>query len=324
MLKIFGDKDGDLAFLKEKRVAVLGYGSQGSAQAFMLRKSGVNVIVGVRRNGTSWKKAQNDGHRVMTIAAAAKHADIIHMLLPDELQGEIYAHEVEPFLSAGKTLSFSHGFAITFGLIKPPKKVDVIMVAPIAPGSEEKKLYLENQGVPAYVAVHQNPSGHAKKTALALAKAMKFTKSGVMQVSFKQETFTDLFGEQAVVCGGLAQLIETGFEVLTEAGYPAEMAYFECLHQVELVARLVREGGLGGMWKEVSNTAEYGGRRLAPQFTLKEVMKKALSRIESGQFARELAQENKKGMPFLKKARKQDKFLEIEKVGDRLRKGMNN
>lgn len=323
MLKIYRDSDVDLAVLQGRRIAVIGYGSQGCAQSFMLKESGCDVVVGVRKGGKSWKNAQSDGHKVMEIAQAAKVADIIHLLLPDEIQAQVYGNDIMQYVTSGKTLSFSHGLNITFSLIKPPKGVDVIMVAPIAPGSEERKMYLENKGVPAYVAVHKNFTGKALDTALAMAKAMKFTKVGVMEISFKQETFTDLFGEQVVVCGGLAELVRNGFDTLVESGFPEEVAYFECLHQVELLARLLRQKGIAGMWNEVSNTAEYGGRKVGPLIigkSAKQKMRRVLKAVENGKFAREFIRECKRGMPILQRLRKKDLDLPIEKTGERIRK----
>lgn len=322
-MRILGDADADVSVLKGKKLAVLGYGSQGSAQALMLKDSGIDVVVGLRKNGDSWQKAVADGQTVLPLAEAARKADIIHVLLPDEVQAKIFEEEIARHVTAGKTLSFSHGFNIVYGCIKPPRGVDIIMVAPVSPGSEERKLYLEDVGVPAVIAVYKNESGGARETALAMAKAMKFTKIGVLEGSFEQETFTDLFGEQVVLCGGLTELVRLGYDTLVEAGYPEEMAYFECLHQVELIAALLRKGGIGGMWNEVSNTAEYGGRIVGPQIIgpeAKEKMKEILKRVENGAFAKEFIKECKNGMPLLKKMREQDKNLSIEKAGAKIRK----
>ena len=322
MMKILTDADADISVLKGKKVAVVGYGSQGRAQALMLRDSGVDVVVGAREGGKSWKKAEEDGHKVMPIGGSARNADIIHILLPDEIQSSVYGKEIAAHMHAGKTLSFSHGFNIVYGLIKPPRGVDVIMVAPIGPGSEARRLYLEGGGLPAIVAVHKNETGGARETALGMAKAMGFTKTGVLEGSFEQETFTDLFGEQVVLCGGLTELIKHGYDTLVENGYPQEMAYFEILHQVELVARLLRKGGIGGMWHEVSNTAEYGGRTTGPKIVplkVKEDMKEVLQKIESGKFAKEFLKEFKEGMPNMKKWREEDKNLSIEKTGKKIR-----
>lgn len=322
-MHILSDKDADLSFLESKIVAVLGYGSQGRAQASMLKDSGVDVVVGLRKNGSSWNKALEEKHTVMTIPEAVRKADIIHILLPDEVQPEVFQEHISPFLASGKTLSFSHGFCITYQCIKPPVYLDVIMVAPIAPGSEERKLYLENHGVPAVIAVFQNVSGTARHVALAMAKAMKFTKTGVLESTFEQETHTDLFGEQVVLCGGLSALVKTGYDILVEAGYPAEMAYFECLHQIELLASLLKKGGISGMWNEISNTAEYGGRKAAPLLittAIKKNMKFLLKRIENGTFASAFLREYRDGMPNLKEWRKNDKSLSIEKIGKKIRR----
>jgi len=327
MMKILNDADADVSVLKGRKVAVIGYGSQGCAQSFMLKESGIDLIVGVREGGDSWKKALVDGHKVMTISEAVRNADIVHILVPDELQADIFSQQIAKHLRPGKTLCFSHGFSVVHGLIRIPRGVDVIMVAPMGPGSEAKAAYVADTGIPAVVAVHANETGGARETALAMAKAMKFTRAGVLEASFEQETFTDLFGEQVVLCGGLAELVRNGFDTLVESGYPGELAYFECLHQVELLARLMRQGGLGGMWNEISNTAEYGGRTVGPKIvppTVKEEMKSALKKIETGKFAKEFLKEVKEGMPNVKKWREEDKNLDIEKTGERLRKRFKN
>lgn len=321
-MKILRDADVDSSVLKGRRIAVIGYGSQGRAQALMLKDSGVDLIVGLRENSASWILAKKEGCKVVTIAEAARQSDIIHLLLPDEVQAEVYQEQIVKHLNSGKTLSFSHGFNITYDLIKPPRGVDVIMVAPISPGSEELKLYFENTGVPAVIAVYKNETGGARETALAMAKAMKFTKIGVLEGSFPEETYTDLFGEQVVLCGGLAELVRNGYDTLVEGGYPQEMAYFECLHQVELLAALLKEGGIAGMWKEISNTAEYGGRLVGPKIIdaeTKNRMKEVLKRIENGSFAKEFVKEYKSGMVNLQHMREQDKNLSIEKIGKKLR-----
>lgn len=322
MMKIFTDADADLSVLKGRKIAVIGYGSQGCAQALMLKDSGVDVVVGVRENGKSWKNAEADKQKVMTITEAARKADIVHLLLPDEVQQAVYENEIMEHMHSGKTLSFSAGVNIVFGLIKPPRGVDVIEVAPIAPGSEARKLYLENVGVPAVIAVYKNETGGARETALAMAKAMKFTKVGVMEGTFAEETHTDLFGEQVVLCGGLTELVKHGFDTLVEGGYPEEMAYFEVLHQLEVVSSLLKKGGISGMWNEVSNTAEYGGRTVGPKIIgpeVKEKMKEVLNRIESGSFIKEFMKEYRAGMPNLEKWRQEDKNLAIEKTGQKIR-----
>lgn len=322
-MKILTDADADVSVLKGRRLAVIGYGSQGSAQAFMLRDSGIDVVVGVREDGDSFKQAVKDGHNVMSIAEATRVSDIVHILLPDEVQAEVYDAEIAKYMRPGKTLSFSSGLNIVYGFIKPPRGVDIVEVAPVSPGSEERKLYLEDKGVPAVVAVFRNETGGARETVLAMAKAMKFTKIGVMESSFEQETFTDLFGEQVVLCGGMTELVKHGYDTMVEGGYPEEMAYFECLHQLELVASLLRRGGITGMWHEVSNTAEYGGRTVGPKIIgleVKDKMKDALKRIETGAFAKELMKEYRSGMLNMQKWREEDKSLSIEKTGEKIRR----
>ena len=259
------EKDIDSSILNGKTVAVIGYGAQGRAQARMMHQSGVDVIVGVREGGKSWKQAQEDGLKVTTVEEAAKQGDVIHILIPDEIQREVYSKQIKPHVTEGKILSFSHGFAIVFGFIKPPEGVGVIMVAPKSPGTEEYKEYLRGFGVPALVSVHQeNSEGNAKQIALAMADKMHFSKAGIIECTFAEEAKEDLFGEQAVLCGGMAELIKAGFETLTEAGYPPEFASFECLHEAKLIVDLMYEGGLAHMWDVVSNTAEYGGRTRGP------------------------------------------------------------
>ncbi len=320
--------DEDVKAELKKTVAVIGYGAQGNAQANMLKDSGVNVIIGETekfegQKNNSWDKAKEDGFEVMTIDEAAEKGDIIHLLLPDEVQAMVYDKQVKDKLKAGKTLCFSHGFNICFKRIVPPKDVDVIMVAPKAPGTEERKQYLEGFGVPALVAVYQDASGKAKEDALAMAKAMQFTKAGVLECTFEQETYEDLFGEQAVLCGGLVELMKNGFEVLVEAGYPPEMAYFECVHETKLIVDLVFEGGIKKMAEVISNTAEYGmwsvGKKIiGPE--VKEKMKEALKRVENGEFAKEWLEEHKKGIPMLKKSREDIGKHQIEVTGEEIRK----
>jgi ketol-acid reductoisomerase len=322
-LKLYHDKDADTKYLKSKTVAVIGYGAQGRAQAQMLHDSKVKVIVGVRAGGPSAKLAKKDGLKVASIAEAAKQADIIHILIPDENQADVYKKEIEQHLTAGKVLSFSHGFNIVFKKIKPPKNVDVIMVAPKCPGTEERKCYLQGFGVPALICVHQNPSKQAKQTALAMAKAMFFTKAGVVEGTFEQEAYEDLFGEQTVLCGGVVELIKAGYETLTEAGYPPEFAYFECLHEMKLIIDLIYEGGFEHMYDVVSNTAEYGGRTVGPKIIdkgVKKRMKQALKDVESGRFTSGYLADYRKGFPKLKKLRKDSAKHDIEKVGANIRK----
>ena len=322
MINILTDKDADESTLKDKTIAIIGYGSQGNAQANMLRDSGIKLIIGVREGEKSWQKAKAEGFEVYPINEAAEKADIIHILLPDEIQSEIYKSHIKKHMKAGKTLCFSHGFNICFKRITPPAEVDVIMVAPKSPGSEERKQYLEGFGVPGLIAVKQNASGKARNTALAMAKAMHFTKAGVLECTFEQEAYEDLFGEQAVLCGGVTELVKAGFDTLVEAGYPPEMAYFECLHELKLIVDLMYKDGLTGMWKAVSNTAKYGGltrgRKLITDKTRK-VMKKMLKDVESGKFAREWVKECKNGKPLLTKLQEEDFNHPIEKVGKEIR-----
>lgn len=327
MVNLLHDEDANESALENKTVAIIGYGSQGTAQANMLKDSGVNVIVGETESfggkpNPSWSKAKSDGFNVMTIDQAAAKGDIIHILLPDEVQAEVYEKQIEKQLKAGKSIGFSHGFNISFKKIVPPKNVNVIMVAPKAPGSEERKRYLEGFGVPGLVAVYQDATGDAKDIALAMAKAMRFTKAGVMECTFEQETYSDLFGEQCVLCGGLTELIKAGFETLVKAGYPPEMAYFECLHETKLIVDLIYEGGMSRMWHVVSNTAEYGGRTVGTKIIgkeVKEAMKKALARIESGEFANEWVNEYKTGSKNLNKLREEEKKSQLEVVGEEIR-----
>ncbi|MCF7846099.1 MAG: ketol-acid reductoisomerase [Candidatus Peribacteraceae bacterium] len=322
-MKIYHEKDADTRILKSKTIAVIGYGAQGRAQAQMLHDSKANVIVGVRKDGPSAKLAKKDGLKVASIADAAKKADIIHILIPDEIQKAVYEKEIKKFVTAGKTLSFSHGFNIVFKRIVPPKNVNVIMVAPKCPGTEERKCYLQGFGVPALFSVEQDATGDAKKIALAMAKAMYFTKAGVIEATFAEETYEDLFGEQTVLCGGTAELIKAGFETLVEAGYPPEFAYFECLHEMKLIVDLIYEGGIGRMYDVVSNTAEFGGRLVGPKIIdagTKKRMKTALKDVESGKFAKVWMAEYAGGMKRMKKWRADEKRHQIEKVGAKIRK----
>lgn len=319
---IYHDKDADMKYLNGLTVAVIGYGSQGCAQALCMKDSGVKVIIGVRKDGPSFKKAQKDGFEVFSISEAAEKADIIHILLPDELQGSIYENEIKSHIKAGKTLSCSHGFNIVFKQIVPLENVDVIMVAPKAPGTEERKAFVAGFGVPGLVAIQKNSSGKAKELALAMAKSMGFTRAGVLECTFEQETYEDLFGEQAVLCGGTVQLIKYGFETLTEAGYPPEMAYFECLHELKLIVDLIYEGGIQRMNEVISNTAEWGEYVSGPRVVGPEAkveMKKVLKEIEDGTFARKWLEESKNGAKNLKKNREALGSHEIEIVGKKIR-----
>jgi ketol-acid reductoisomerase len=321
-MKVYMDKDASTDALMGKTIAVLGYGSQGRAQALCMKDSGLNVIIGVRPDGDSAKVAKEEGFQVYDFRTAAEKADVIHILIPDEVQAEVFNKHVAPVLKKGKAISFSHGFNIAFKKIVPPKDIDVFMVAPKAPGTEERKRYLEGFGVPGLLAIYKDASGTAKQKGLAMAKACGFTRAGVIECTFEQETYEDLFGEQAVLCGGLSELIKAGFETLVEKGYPPEMAYFECLHEMKLIVDLVYEGGLEYMWDVVSNTAEYGGRTRGPVIIDKSTrkrMKKMLKDVESGKFAKEWMAEYKKGLPNLKKMREAEAKHPIEVTGKRIR-----
>lgn len=322
MPKIYYDHDADLPLLKDKTIAVLGYGSQGHAQAQNLKDSGMDVVVGLRQGSASWAKAEKAGLKVATVAGACAIAQIIQVLLPDEMQAQVYQEEILPHLSEGKTLMFSHGFNIHFNQIQPPKNIDVFMVAPKSPGHLLRWMFEEGKGVPALVAIHQDYSGKAKDIALAYAKAIGSTKAGVFETTFTEETETDLFGEQCVLTGGLAALIKAGFETLVEAGYAPEMAYFECLHEMKLIVDLVYEGGLDFMRYSVSNTCEYGdytrGSRIITEETRKE-MKKILKEVQNGEFAKEWVLENKANRPVFNALRKREKEHQIEVVGAELR-----
>ena len=321
--KIYHDADVTTSVLEGKTIAVIGYGAQGKAQANCMKDSGLDVIVGLRKDGASWQKAIDDGMNVDEISEAAKKADIIHILIPDEIQKTIYDEHIKEHVTEGKAVSFSHGFNITYKQIAPPQNVDVIMVAPKSPGTEERKRYLEGFGVPGLVAVENDYSGNAKDTALEMAKAMGFTRAGVFECTFNQETYSDLFGEQCVLCGGLTELIKAGFETLVKRGYPPQMAYFECMHEVKLIVDLLYEGGMQHMWNVVSNTAEYGGRTVGPKIITEEAkqeMEKALDRIESGEFAKEWLGEYRSGNKNFNELRKAEESHEIEITGAKIRK----
>lgn len=321
-MKIYRDADVDAEILKGKRISFLGYGSQGRAQALCFRDSGYDVAVGVRK-GKSFDKAVEDGFSPVSVSDAVKNADIVMMMLPDEAQPEIYENEIAPFLREGMTLEFAHGFAIVFDLIKPPKNIDVVMMAPKGPGPMIRRVFENGYGVPAIVSVHQNHSGNAFKTALALAKAMGCTKPGVFETTFRNETVTDLFGEQAVLCGGYTAMIMAAFETLVKRGYPPEMAYFEVLHETKLVTDLVNERGVEGMWKAVSNTAEFGGLTRRDRVITKESvegMESILDDIESGKFAEEWRIDYLNGLKGMKKMQAEDGQHQCEKVGKKIRK----
>jgi ketol-acid reductoisomerase len=325
MPRRFYEKDGNIQDLKGKKIAIIGYGSQGHAHALNLRDSGLDVVVGLPTDSKSRAKATAAGLTVLTPAEAAKAADIMMVLVPDHIQGDLYNSDIAPNLTKGKTLMFAHGFNIHFGFIKPPADVDVSMIAPKAPGHRVREVFTEGSGVPALVAIHQDASGNALKNALAYAAALGSLRAGVIETSFREETESDLFGEQAVLCGGAAELIRAGFETLVEAGYAPEIAYFECLHELKLIVDLIYEGGLGYMRFSVSDTAEYGdytrGPRIINAETRKE-MKKILSEIQSGEFAKQWIGENKAGRQKFLAMRAEQADQPIENVGRELRKMM--
>ncbi len=325
MAKVYYDKDADLNLLKGKKVAIVGYGIQGRGQGLNLRDSGIEVIVSQRPGGKNYDIAVQDGFRPVNVEEAVQEADIIQILTQDHLQAEIYEKSVKQYLKKGKALLFSHGFNIHFGYIKPPKDVDVFMVAPKGPGALVRSQFVEGGGVPCLIAVYQNASGQAFQLALAHAKAIGGTRAGVIETNFKEETETDLFGEQSVLCGGLSELIRAGFDTLVKAGYQPELAYFECLHEVKLITDAIFAAGITGMHKRVSDTAEYGdysrGKRIITNETRRE-MEKILKEIQSGDFAKEWIEENKKGRPNYNKMRDDSDKHQIEQVGEKLRKMM--
>ena len=322
MTQLFYDTDADLSLLNNKTIAIIGYGSQGHAHALNLKDSGMNVIVGLYKGSKSESKAISDGLKVFSVSEACEKADWIMILLPDEFQKDVYLKEIEPNLKEGKILSFAHGFNIRFGLIKPPSFVDVVMIAPKGPGHTVRWEYQNGQGVPALFAVEQDSSGNARSLAMAYAKGIGGTRAGILETNFKEETETDLFGEQAVLCGGLSELVKSGFETLVEAGYQPELAYFECLHEVKLIVDLMVKGGLSQMRDSISNTAEYGdyvsGKRLINSDTKKE-MQKILKDIQDGTFAKNFVEECDKNKPLMTKLREENSKHEIEKVGKGLR-----
>jgi ketol-acid reductoisomerase len=322
MAKIYYDRDADLSVIKEKTIAIIGYGNQGRAQANNLRDSGCKVIIGSIKDA-SYEQAKKDGFEVHDISEATRKGDIVHILVPDEYQAQVYKENIAPQLKKGKALCFSHGFNIHFKQIVPPKDVDVIMIAPKGPGAILRRMYEQGSGMPGILAIAQDVSGQAKNIALAMAKGVGLTRIGVVETTFKEEVETDLFGEQVVLCGGVSELIKAGFETLVEAGYQPEVAYFECLNELKLIIDLIYEHGIEGMWSAVSNTAEYGGRTRGPVIIDKrtrETMKKILSDIQSGAFAKEWVAESQKGIPNLKKMREEGKEHRVEKIGRDLRK----
>jgi ketol-acid reductoisomerase len=325
MARIYYDRDVDPKVLKGRTVAVIGYGSQGHAHAQNLRDSGVSVVVGLYRGSRSWAKAEADGLPVRTVPEAVESADIVQILVPDEVHADLYRQEIGPHLRSGKALGVSHAFSIHFNQITPPPDVDVFLVAPKSPGHLLRRMFQEGKGVPGLLAVYQDATGKAKDIALAYAQAIGCTRAGVIETTFKEEVETDLFGEQAVLCGGVTELIKAGFETLVEAGYQPEIAYFECLNELKLIVDLIYEGGLSWMRYSVSNTAEYGdltrGKRIITEQT-REAMRQLLREIQSGEFAREWILENQAGRPVLTARRRQEAQHPIEEVGRRLREMM--
>jgi ketol-acid reductoisomerase len=321
-MRIFYDTDASMDCLRGKKVAVIGYGSQGHAQAQNLRDSGLQVVVAARQGGPGYEKAVEDGFTPVTAREAAEQCDVIQMLTPDHGQAALYRNDIAPAMGAGKTLLFSHGFNIHYGQILPPAEIDVVMVAPKGPGHLVRSEYVRGAGVPALVAIHQDASKSALQTALAYGAGIGATRAGVLETTFKEETETDLFGEQAVLCGGVSELIKAGFATLVEAGYQPEIAFFECMHELKLIVDLIYRGGLAYMRYSISDTAEYGdfvsGKRVITEETRAE-MKKILADIQSGRFARDWILENQAGRPMFQSTRNQEKALLVEQVGAKLR-----
>ena len=325
MAVIYYENDADLSLLEGKTVGVIGYGSQGHAHALSLKDSGVNVMVGLYQGSSSWPKAEEAGLRVATVSEVAQQADMVMMLVPDHLQSRIYRESIQPHLGEGKTLMFAHGFNIHYQQIVPDPQIDVSMIAPKAPGHRMREIFTRGSGVPGLLAVHQDASGRAKEMALAYAKGVGCTRAGVLETTFKEETETDLFGEQAVLCGGVSALIKASFETLVEAGYQPESAYFECMHELKLIVDLIYQGGLGYMRYSVSDTAEYGDYSRGPRVIddhVKQNMKRILEEIQNGSFAREWIAENDEGRPRFNVLRQQDADHPIEQVGKTLREMM--
>jgi len=321
-MKVYYDKDADLSIIKGKQVTIVGYGSQGHAHAANLKDSGVNVTIGLRKEGSSWAKAVNSGHNVKDIADAVKEADVVMVLLPDETMAGIYAAEVAPNLKKGAAVAFAHGFNIHYNQIVPRTDLDVIMIAPKGPGHTVRSEYLKGGGVPSLIAVYQNTSGNAKEIALSYAAANGGTKGGVIETDFREETETDLFGEQAVLCGGAVELVKAGFETLTEAGYAPEMAYFECLHELKLIVDLMYEGGIANMNYSISNNAEYGEYVTGPRVIsdqARTAMKECLKNIQNGSYAKQFILEGRTNYPEMVARRRLNAAHPIEQVGSQLR-----
>jgi ketol-acid reductoisomerase len=320
-MKVYHDKDIDESVLEGKRVAVIGYGSQGRAQALNMRDSGVDVVIGLRP-GKSWERAKAEGFEVRTVLEASQEADIVLMLIPDMAQPTVYQEEVALAMNPGKTLQFAHGFNIHFDQIEPPEGVDITMVAPKAPGPEMRRQYMDGFGVPSLIAIGQDATGEAKEKTLAIAKALGSGRAGVIETTFKDETESDLFGEQAVLCGGVDQLIRRGFKVLTEAGYPSELAYFEVLNELKLIVDLIYKSGISGMYRAVSDTAKYGGMSVGPKIVddnVEDNMREALKAVRNGEFAERWIQEANTGMKHFNQLMEECENLEIEKVGREIR-----
>ena len=321
-MKVYYDKDADLSLIKGKKVTIVGYGSQGHAHALNLHDSGVKVTVGLRKGGSSWDKAKKAGLSVKAVGDAVKGADLVMILLPDENIGQVYREEVEPNIKKGAALAFAHGFNIHYGQVQPRADLDVIMIAPKGPGHLVRSTYVQGGGVPSLIAVHQNVSKKARDIALSYAAANGGTRGGVIETSFREETETDLFGEQVVLCGGLTQLIQNGYETLVEAGYAPEMAYFECLHEVKLIVDLIYEGGIANMNYSISNNAEYGEYVTGPKIVTeqtKDAMRQALRDIQTGEYAKSFILENRAGAPTLLSRRRLTSDHQIEVVGEKLR-----
>jgi len=321
-MKVYYDKDADLSLVKGKKVAIVGYGSQGHAHALNLHDSGVKVTVGLRKGGASWDKAKKAGMNVEEVSEAVKGTDFVMMLMPDEHIAAVYKSEVEPNIRKGATLGFAHGFNIHYGQVMPRDDLDVVMIAPKAPGHTVRSTYAQGGGTPMLIAVHRDQSGKARDLALSYAAAIGGARAGVIETTFKEETETDLFGEQTVLCGGCVELVKAGYEVLTEAGYAPEMAYFECLHELKLIVDLMYEGGIGTMNYSISNNAEYGEYATGPKIITEETkkaMRAALARIQSGEYAKEFILENRAGAPMLLSRRRMTAEHPIEIVGEKLR-----
>src|SRR5690554_4807174 len=321
-MKVFYDKDCDLSLIKGKTVAIIGYGSQGHAHALNLHESGVNVVVGLRKNGASWSKAENAGLKVAEVAEAAKMADLVMMLLPDENIAQVYRDSIHGNIKSGAALAFAHGFNVHYGQVVPREDVDVIMVAPKAPGHTVRGTYSQGGGVPALVAVHQDNSGAARDVALSYACAIGSGRAGIIETNFREETETDLFGEQVVLCGGAVELIKAGFETLVDAGYAPEMAYFECLHELKLIVDLIYEGGIANMNYSISNNAEYGEYETGPKIVTEETrkaMRECLAEIQSGEYAKKFILEHAAGAPTLTSRRRINAESQIEEIGSQLR-----